>query len=211
MWKMGVLFFFSVFGIYLGWFSPTEAAALAAFAAILIGFFTGAVGWRGLWEALLETAYTTAAIFFIVAGAFIYSRFIVLTQFPNELVAWVKAAQLGPASILLAVILLYLLLGTFLDEVSTILITVPVTLPLVLGLGYDGVWFGIFVTVMCTIGLISPPTGMTVFVIQAQHPEIPVMRIYAGTLPYLVADFVLVGLLIAAPGLVSYLPKVFGI
>ena len=211
MWKMGILFFFSVFGIYLGWFSPTEAAALAAFVAILIGLFTGAVGWRGLWEALLETAYTTAAIFFIVAGAFIYSRFIVLTQFPNELAAWVKAAQLGPGWILFAVTLLYLLLGTFLDEVSTILITVPVTLPLILGLGYDGVWFGIFVTVMCTIGLISPPTGMTVFVIQAQHPDIPVLRIYAGTLPYLAADFVLVGLLIAAPGLVSYLPKLFGL
>jgi tripartite ATP-independent transporter DctM subunit len=211
MWKMGVLFFFSVFGIYLGWFSPTEAAALAAFVAILIGMFTGALGWRDLWEALLETAYTTAAIFFIVVGAFIYSRFIVLTQFPSDLAAWVKAAGFGPAWILLAVIGLYFLLGTFLDEVSTILITVPVTLPLVLGLGYDGVWFGIFVTVMCTIGLISPPTGMTVFVIQAQHPDIPVVRIYAGTLPYLVADFVLVGLLIAAPGLVSFLPNLLKI
>jgi len=211
MWKMGVLFFFSVFGIYLGWFSPTEAAALAAFVAILIGMLTGAMGWRGLWEAMLETAYTTAAIFFIVVGAFIYSRFIVLTQFPNELAAWVKAAGLGPAWILLAVILLYFLLGTFLDEVSTILITVPVTLPLVLGLGYDGVWFGIFVTVMCTIGLISPPTGMTVFVIQAQHPDIPVVRIYAGTLPYLVADLVLVGLLVMLPGMVSWLPAVLKI
>ena len=211
MWKMGVLFFFSVFGIYLGWFSPTEAAALAAFVAILIGMLTGAMGWRGLWEAMLETAYTTAAIFFLVVGAFIYSRFIVLTQFPNELAAWVKAAGLGPAWILLAVILLYFLLGTFLDEVSTILITVPVTLPLVLGLGYDGVWFGIFVTVMCTIGLISPPTGMTVFVIQAQHPDIPVVRIYAGTLPYLVADLVLVGLLVMLPGMVSWLPAVLKI
>ena len=211
MWKLGVLFFFSVFGIYLGWFSPTEAAALAAFVAILIAMFTGAMGWRGLWEALLETAYTTAAIFFIVVGAFIYSRFIVLTQFPNVLAAWVQSAGLAPALILLAVMMLYLLLGTFLDEVSTILVTVPVTLPLVLGLGYDGVWFGIFVTVMCTIGLISPPTGMTVFVIQAQHPDIPVLRIYAGTLPYLVADFVLVGLLVAAPGLVSYLPRILGI
>jgi TRAP-type C4-dicarboxylate transport system permease large subunit len=120
----------------------------------------------------------------------------------------VKQAQLGPAWILFAVMMLYLLLGTFLDEVSTILITVPVTLPLVLGLGYDGVWFGIFVTVMCTIGLISPPTGMTVFVIQAQHPDIPVARIYLGTLPFLVADFVLVALLVAAPGLVSWLPAV---
>jgi len=206
MWKLGILFFFAVFGIYLGWFSPTEAAALAAFAAILIAMLTGAMGWRGLWEALLESAYTTASVFFIVVGAFIFSRFIVLTQIPNELAAWVKAAGLAPAWVLLAVMLLYFLLGTFLDEVSTILITVPVTLPLVLGLGYDGVWFGIFVTVMCTIGLISPPTGMTVFVIQAQHPDIPVARIYMGTLPFLVADFVLVGLLIVAPGLVSFLP-----
>jgi TRAP-type C4-dicarboxylate transport system permease large subunit len=127
------------------------------------------------------------------------------------LAGWVRQAALGPAWILLAVMLLYLLLGTFLDEVSTILITVPVTLPLVLGLGYDGVWFGIFVTVMCTIGLISPPTGMTVFVIQAQHPDIPVARIYLGTLPFLVADFVLVALLVAAPGMVSWLPAVLRI
>ena len=90
MWKLGVLFFFAVFGIYLGWFSPTEAAAMAAFVAILIAFATRAMGWRGLVDALLETVYTTAAIFFIVVGAFIFSRFIVLTQFPNEL------AQLGP-------------------------------------------------------------------------------------------------------------------
>jgi len=97
-------------------------------------------------------------------------------------------------------------LGTFLDEVSTILITIPVTLPLVTGIGYDGIWMGVFVTVMCTIGLITPPTGMTVFVIQAQHPDIPVARIYLGTLPFLVADLVLVALLIAFPGLALWLP-----
>jgi len=211
IWKLGVLFFFALFGIYLGWFSPTEAAAAAAFAAIVIAFATGAMGWRGLLDALLETAYTTAAVFFIVVGAFIFSRFIVLTQFPNELARWVQESGVGPAWIFLAVIALYFLLGTFLDEVSTILITVPVTLPLVIGLGYDSVWFGIFVTVMCTIGLVSPPTGMTVFVIQAQHPDIPVTRIYLGTLPFLAADLVLVGLLIAAPGLVSWLPGVLKI
>jgi tripartite ATP-independent transporter DctM subunit len=211
MWKLAVLFFFAVFGIYLGWFSPTEAAAVAAFVAIVIAMLTRQMGWRGLWDAMLETAFTTAAIFFIVVGAFIFSRFIVLTRVPAELAGWVKQAELGPAWILLAVMALYLLLGTFLDEVSTILITVPVTLPLVLGLGYDGIWFGIFVTVMCTIGLISPPTGMTVFVIQAQHPDIPVARIYLGTLPFLVADLVLVALLVAAPGLVSWLPAVLKI
>ena len=208
MWKLGVLFFFAVFGIYLGWFSPTEAAAMAAFVAILIAFATGAMGWRDLIDCLLETVYTTAAIFFIVVGAFIFSRFIVLTQFPNELTAWTKAAGLSPFWILMMVMALYVLLGTFLDEVSTILITVPVTLPLINSIGYDGIWFGIFVTVMCTIGLISPPTGMTVFVIQAQHPEIPVMRIYLGTLPFLAADFVLVALLIFMPSLALWLPRV---
>jgi C4-dicarboxylate transporter DctM subunit len=208
MWKLGVLFFFSVFGIYLGWFSPTEAAAMAAFVAILIAFATGAMGWRDLIDCLLETVYATAAIFFIVVGAFIFSRFIVLTQFPNELTAWTKAAGLSPFWILMMVMALYVLLGTFLDEVSTILITVPVTLPLINSIGYDGIWFGIFVTVMCTIGLISPPTGMTVFVIQAQHPEIPVMRIYLGTLPFLAADFVLAAMLIFMPSLALWLPRV---
>jgi tripartite ATP-independent transporter DctM subunit len=208
MWKLGVLFFFAVFGIYLGWFSPTEAAAVAAFVAILIAFGTRAMTWRGLLDGLLEAAYTTAAIFFIIVGAFIFSRFVVLTQFPNELTRWVKDVGLSPFWILMAIIALYVLLGTFLDEVSTILITVPVTLPLIIGIGYDGIWFGIFVTVMCTIGLISPPTGMTVFVIQAQHPEIPVARIYLGTLPFLVADFVLVALLILMPGMALWLPSV---
>lgn len=206
MWKLALLFFFAVFGIYLGWFSPTEAAAVAAFAAIVIGAATRRLGWRALFEALLETAGTTAAVFFIVVGAFIFSRFIVLTRFPSELASWVQGSGFAPAWVLLAVTALYVVLGTFLDEVSTILVTVPVTLPLVTGLGFDGVWFGIFVTVMCTIGLISPPTGMTVFVIQAQHPEIPVARIYRGTLPFLAADFVLAALLVAFPALALWLP-----
>ena len=208
MWKLGVLFFFALFGIYLGWFSPTEAAAMAAFVAILIAFGSGAMRWRELLDCFLETVYTTAVIFFIVVGAFIFSRFIVLTQFPNELTKWVGIIGLSPFWVLMAVMALYVLLGTFLDEVSTILITVPVTLPLVNSIGFDGVWFGIFVTVMCTIGLISPPTGMTVFVIQAQHPDIPVMRIYMGTLPFLVADFVLVALLIFMPSIALWLPRV---
>lgn len=210
MWKLGILFFFAVFGIYLGWFSPTEAAAISAFVAIIIGFATRAMGWRQLGDALLETAFTTAAIFFIVVGAFIFSRFIVLTRAPVGLAELVKNSGMSWIWVLFAITALYLILGTFLDEVSMILISVPVTLPLIAQLGYDGIWFGIFVTVMCTIGLISPPTGMTVFVIQAQHPDIPVERIYLGTLPFLLADFVLVALLVAFPVLVSWLPRVLG-
>jgi tripartite ATP-independent transporter DctM subunit len=207
LWKLALLFFFAVVGIYLGWFSPTEAAAVASLAAIAIAFATRAMRWRALLEALLETAYTTAMVFFIVVGAFIFSRFVVLTQFPNELARWVQEVGLPPLAILVAVMLLYFVLGTFLEEVSTILITVPVILPLVTGIGYDGVWFGIFVTVMATIGLVSPPTGLTVFVIQAQNPDIPVGRLYLGTLPFVAADFVLVALLVAFPALALWLPE----
>jgi len=206
LWKLAVLFFLAVVGIYLGWFSPTEAAAVAAFAAIVIGFATRTLGLRGLLDAFLDTVYSSAMLFFIIVGAFIFSRFIVLARVPNELVAWVNEVQLPPAAIVLAVVLLYFLLGTFLEEVSTILITVPVVLPLMASIGYDGIWFGIFVTIMATIGLISPPVGLTVFVIQAQNPDIPVGRIYKGTLPFLAADFVLVGLLIAFPALALWLP-----
>jgi tripartite ATP-independent transporter DctM subunit len=209
LWKLLLLFFLAVVGIYLGWFSPTEAAGVSAFAAIVIAFATRAMGWRGLVDALVETVNTTAMLFFIVIGAFIFARFIVLTQFPAALASGVREWGLSPAMIMLAVMLLYFLLGTFLEEVSTILITVPVVLPLVTGLGYDGVWFGIFVTVMATIGLVSPPTGLTVFVIQAQNPDIPVARIYRGTLPFLMADFVLVALLIAVPQMTNWLPQLF--
>jgi len=208
MWKLVLLFFFAVVGIYLGWFSPTEGAAISAFAAILIGFATRALTLRALAEAFLESVFASAMLFFIIVGAFIFARFIVLTRLPNELVAWVSDARLAPLTIVLLVVVLYLVLGTALEEVSTILITVPVVLPLMVHLGYDGIWFGIFVTVMATVGLISPPVGLTVFVIQAQNPDIPAAKIYRGTLPFLVADFVLVALLIAFPALALWLPAV---
>ena len=208
MWKLALLFFFAVVGIYLGWFSPTEGAAVSAFAAILIGFATRTLTMRALRDAFLETVHATAMLFFIIVGAFIFSRFIVLTRLPDELVAWVNHAGLAPLTIVLCVVVLYVVLGTALEEVSTILITVPVILPLMAHIGYDGIWFGIFVTVMATIGLISPPVGLTVFVIQAQNPEVPAARIYLGTLPFLVADFVLVALLVAFPALALWLPSV---
>ena len=208
MWKLVLLFFFAVVGIYLGWFSPTEGAAISAFAAVVIGFATRSLTFGTLAEALLDTVYSSAMLFFIIVGAFMFSRFIVLTRLPNELVAWVGEMGLQPLSIVLLVVVLYVVLGTALEEVSTILITVPVILPLMASLGYDGIWFGIFVTVMATIGLISPPVGLTVFVIQAQNPDIPAAMIYRGTLPFLVADFVLVALLVAFPALALWLPAV---
>jgi tripartite ATP-independent transporter DctM subunit len=173
IWKLALLFVLAVVGIYLGWFSPTEAAAVASFTAVVIGVATRSLGWRGIWEAGVETVQTSAMLFFIVIGAFVFSRLIVLTQFPVSLVNLVERWEWSPWMVILAIVALYLILGTFLEEVSTLLITVPVLLPLIKSIGFDPIWFGVFVTVMSTVGLISPPVGLTVFVVQSQNPEVP--------------------------------------
>ena len=207
MWKLALLFFLAVVGIYAGWFSPTEAAAVASFAAIVIGFATRTLTLKGLWEAGIETVQTSAMLFIIVIGAFIFSRLIVLTQFPLSLANFVKEAGLAPWMVILAIVALYLLLGTFLEEVSTLLITVPVLLPMVKAMGYDPVWFGVFVTVMSTVGLISPPVGLTVFVVQSQNPDVPLQKIFRGVLPFLYADCVLLLALVLFPGIAMWLPS----
>ena len=207
-WKLALLFFLAVVGIYVGWFSPTEAAAIASFAAILIGFATRTLTLKNLWEAGIETVQTSAMLFIIVIGAFIFSRLIVLTQFPLSLTIWVKEMGLSPWMVIIAIVALYLLLGTFLEEVSTLLITVPVLLPVIKGIGYDPVWFGVFVTVMSTVGLISPPVGLTVFVVQSQNPDVPLQKIFRGVMPFLYADCVLLAALVIFPGLAMWLPSV---
>jgi C4-dicarboxylate transporter, DctM subunit len=208
MWKLALLFMLAVVGIYAGWFSPTEAASVASFAAIVIGFATRTLTLKGLWDAGVETVQTTAMLFIIVIGAFIFSRLIVLTQFPLSLATWVKEAGLTPLMVIAAIVALYLLLGTFLEEVSTLLITVPVLLPVIKGIGYDPVWFGVFVTVMSTVGLISPPVGLTVFVVQSQNPDVPLQKIFRGVMPFLYADCVLLAGLVFFPGLALWLPSV---
>ena len=207
VWKLALLFVIAVVGIYTGWFSPTEAAAIASFVAVLIGFATRTLSWRGLWEAGIETVQTSAMLFVIVIGAFIFSRLIVLTQFPLTLTIWVKEAGLAPWLVILAIVGLYLLLGTFLEEVSTLLITVPVLLPVIKGIGYDPIWFGVFVTVMSTVGLISPPVGLTVFVVQSQNPDVPLQKIFRGVMPFLYADCVLLLALVLFPALAMWLPS----
>ncbi|MCL4801198.1 MAG: TRAP transporter large permease [Burkholderiales bacterium] len=211
MWKLLLLFFLAVFGIYLGWFSPTEAAAVASFAAIVIAFATRAIGVRQFLDALLETVYTSAMLFFIVIGAFIFSRFVVLTQLPAEIAGWAQGSGLGVVPIMIVIVALYVVLGMFLESVSMVLITVPVLLPLMHALGFDAVWFGIFVTVLAEVGLITPPVGLNVFVIRSQVPDISLGAVFRGVVPFLAADAVLVALLVGAPAIALWLPARLGL
>jgi C4-dicarboxylate transporter DctM subunit len=208
LWKIVILFGIAVGGIYSGFMSPTEAAAVAAFAAIVIAFVTRSISWRSLLEAVLETVWTTGLLFIIVIGAFLFSYFMALTQLPNTVTAWVQQLGIAPWGVMLMMVAFYVVLGCFLDAISMILITVPVFLPLAIGLGYDGIWFGILVLVAVEIGMITPPVGLNIFVIRGQMPDIALGDIYRGIVPFLAAHFVLIALLMLIPALALWLPGV---
>ncbi len=207
LWKLAILFGIAVGGIYSGFMSPTEAAAVAAFVAIVIALATRTLTLRGLLDALMETVWTTSILFFIIVGAFLFSYFIVLTQLPNALTAWVQGLGVAPFVVILMMVGFYLVLGCFLDAISMILITVPVFLPLAVSLGYDAVWFGILVLVAVEIGMITPPVGLNIFIIRAQMPDIALGDIFRGILPFLWAHLALVVLLILFPALALWLPS----
>lgn len=208
LWKMVLLFTIAVGGIYSGFMSPTEAAAVSAFVAIVIAFATRAMNVRGLLEALLETVWTTGMLFFIVIGAFLFAYFMALTQLPNAITAWVEGLGVSPQIVILMMVAFYIVLGFFLDAISMILITVPVFLPLAEAVGFDGIWFGILVLVAVEVGMITPPVGLNIFVIRAQMPDIALVDVYRGIVPFLFAHAGLIALLLLLPGIALWLPSV---
>jgi len=208
MWKLLFIFFFAVGGIYLGWFSPTEAAAVGAFGTIAIAALWRQLNWRQFVGCLAQATLTSAMLFFILLGALLFGYFLVQAQLPAALVGFVEQAGLPPLSVLLVMVLFYLILGCFLESITILLITVPVFLPLIMNLGYDPIWFGIFLVVLIEVGLITPPVGLNLFVLQSQIPDTRLGAVYAGVLPFLMANFVLIGLLLAWPELALWLPDV---
>jgi tripartite ATP-independent transporter DctM subunit len=207
MWKLAVLFGFAVGGIYAGWFSPTEAAGVAAFAAIVIAVLSRTLTFSAFYAGLMQTLHTTAMLMFIITGAWIFAFFIVQTQLPLAIVDLINYLQVPPFAVVLIILAFYLVLGCFLESVAIILVTVPVFLPIIQALGFDPVWYGILMVVMVEVGLITPPVGLNIFVIRAQMPDIPLGTVYKGIIPFLLADAVLVALLIAFPDLALWLPS----
>lgn len=215
LWKIILLFGVAVGGIYAAIFSPTAAAAISAVVAIIIAGLTRSMGLAGLRDSLIETVGTTAMLFYIVLGAFMFKEFIVLTQLPSAVIDWVGASDINPYLLIVVILAVYLLLGCFLDSLSMILITVPVFLGVVEtvgqqnGLGFDKTWFGIFVVIVAEVGLITPPVGMNIFVIRAQMPDIPLGAVYKGIVPFLFAHLALLVLLAAWPDIANWLPTIF--
>ena len=206
MWKLAVLFTLAVGGIYAGWFSPTEAAGVASFAAIVIAAATGQLGLRSFFAALDETLRTTAMLMFIIAGAWIFAYFVVQTRLPVALVDLIAAFELAPWAVIMIILIFYIVLGCVLESVAIILVTVPVFLPIVTALGYDPVWYGILMVVVVEVGLITPPVGLNIFVIRAQLPDIALGVVFRGIAPFLVANAILIAALLLFPQLALWLP-----
>jgi C4-dicarboxylate transporter DctM subunit len=212
VWPVALVFILVVAGIYLGWFSPTEGAAIGAGSVGAIAVIVGGMRWQGLRRSLLETAEITALIFLILLGAEIFSAFLALTQMPAELAKVVERLDASPMLIMIAMLMVYLVLGCVMESLAMILLTVPVFYPIVLslelGLAEDqiAVWFGILALMAVEVGMITPPFGLNIFVINAMARNVSMADTYRGVLPFVASDVVRILIILFVPWTALWAP-----
>ncbi len=194
-------------GIYTGVFTVTEAASVGAFLTFLHALWSRRLTLARFFEALLSTVKTTSMVFFILIGAHFFAPFLALTRIPVNLATAVSELAMPALGILLIIIALYIILGTFMEGFAMLVLTVPLVLPVITTLGYDPIWFGIVMVVVVEMGLISPPVGMNVFVVKGVAQHVPLSKIYRGIIPFWLAMGVCVLLLILFPQIALFLPE----
>ena len=203
---MGIVFVV-LGGIYLGVFTPVEAAAIGAFMTLILTAVRGKLTWEAMRSCVLETIKTFAFVYLIVIGAFLFNPFLAVTRIPNDLALFMNGLELAPVWILLIVVFGYIVLGTFLEGIAMMVLTIPIVFPLIVALGYDPIWFGALLVVVLEMSLISPPLGLNVFVVKGIAEGVPMNEIFMGIIPFWGAMLVCAGLLIAVPDLALFLPE----
>ena len=206
-WAITALFATVIGGIYFGVFTPTEAAGVGAFGAFFIAFSRKRLNREMMKETLLETGQTSAMIFTILIGAITLHNLVIFSGLANALADFVSGLDMSPATVMLIILLMYLIMGCFLDALAMILLTVPIFYPIVLDLGYDPIWFGIIVVMVVELGLITPPIGMNVFVIKGMVQSVPLVLIYKGVLPFVIGQVVLIIAVFLIPEIALWLPE----
>jgi C4-dicarboxylate transporter, DctM subunit len=207
VWPVLVLFVGVIGGIYGGVFTATEGAGIGAGGAFLFAAARRALSFRVLVDVLVESARTTSMLFMILIGAFLFANFINYTTMPADLRGFVTYFELRPIMVILAICVVYVILGTAMEELSMILLTVPLFFPVVTGLGYDPIWFGIIVVIVVQIGLISPPVGMNIFVVKNLIRHLSIATVFRGVWPFTLAQVALLALVVAFPQMATYLPQ----
>lgn len=211
LWAVLLLFVFVLGGIYGGLFTVQEASGVGAAGTLLIGMLRGRLRWPQIRAALIDSLRVSSAIMMIVVGAFLFGYFLTITQFTQNAVDWLVNLPVGPYGVLAIVMVGYFILGAVMDELAMILLTVPIVFPAMTQLGFDPVWFGVIIVMAVTFGMICPPVGMNVFVINSIARDIPLARIYSGTMPFIAVDVLRLLVLCAFPGISLWLPKVLGV
>ncbi|OGP69824.1 MAG: C4-dicarboxylate ABC transporter permease [Deltaproteobacteria bacterium RBG_13_47_9] len=207
-WVVAVLFLVVVGGIYWGFFTPSEAAAIGAFGALFISVVVRKkMNWKMCFLSLTETSGMVAALMFILVGAMIFNRFLAVTRLPFELADYVGGLPVNRYIIFLFIIIFYLIVGCLMDIFSMIILTVPIIFPVVTKLGFDPIWFGVIMVRMFEIGAITPPIGINVFVLKAVARDVPLGTIFRGIVPFLISDFFHVGMLVVFPQVATFLPN----
>lgn len=206
VWPVVLLFVLVIGGIYAGVFTATEGAGIGAGGAFVFALARRALTWKILIEVLIESARTTSMLFMILIGALIFANFINYTSMPADLKAFAIQFKATPWLVVAAICVIYVVLGTAMEELSMILLTVPLFFPMVTGLGYDPVWFGIVVVIVVQIGLISPPVGMNIFVVKNLIRHLSISTVFRGVTPFTVALVALLAIIVAFPQLATFLP-----
>ncbi len=201
------LFVLVMGGIYGGVFTAIEGAAVGAFGAMIFALARRTLTWNTLYASLVESARTTSMLFLILIGALMFAEFVNITSMPGDLKNLVSRYNLHPIMVVAFIMVIYVVLGTAMEELSMILLTVPVFFPLIVHLGLDPIWFGILIVVVVEIGLISPPVGMNLFVLNTMLPHVPTRTIFRGVLPFMAADCIRLAILVAFPIISLYLPS----
>ncbi|CAN5575169.1 TRAP transporter large permease [soil metagenome] len=195
------------FSMYFGWATPTEAGALGAFSVFVFALKNG-ISRGELRQCLLDSARLTVMIFTVIWGVLIFVRFLGFSGMPEEVAKWVTGLDVSPLLILLAIYLLYFVLGTVLEGIGMFLLTLPVIFPVIVALGYDPIWFGIVLVKLSGIASLSPPVGLVVFVVNGVRPDISVRDIFKGVWPFIFADVITLGVLTAFPGIVTFIVEI---
>jgi C4-dicarboxylate transporter, DctM subunit len=202
-----ILFLVVMGGMFLGFFTPTEAAAVGAAGALVIALCKGQLTGRKMIQSLQETVRTSCMVMFIVAGAVIFGHFLAVTRIPFSLASWLAGLSLPGWAIMALIILFYLIAGCFIDALGLILLTIPIFYPVVLQLGYDPIWFGVMIVVVTMMGVISPPVGVCVYVVGGIERGVSLQAIFRGSLPFLAALVVAAVILMIWPQLCLILPN----
>ncbi len=202
-----LLFVLVIGGMFLGFFTPTEAAAVGAAGSLLIAVARRRMTWQGLLRSLRETVRTSCMVMIIVAGAVTFGHFLAVTRIPFELASWLAGLAVPGWVIMAFIILFYLLAGCFVDALALILLTIPIFYPVVVQLGHDPIWFGVIIVVVTQMGVISPPVGVNVYVVSGIARDVPLQTVFKGALPFLGALIVASAILVAFPKISLFLPS----